>query len=334
MATLLEASVAAAELRGDRAEQQLSQSMLLAAWNAIGQGERSAALLEQLRGEALPPLAEMLVIDARCSLHFERGEFAELRTLFDQVMQRLLAQASLLAWWMVSPPTAWAAIPGLGALVERFCSEALHRCGDRELPMRATLHALQAATLLWSGRIDEAARRAAEAEADARWLARAPEIAVSLDSVRLFVDALRGDADGVRRRLDRLFHHEDATAAPDRLRFWRAHVAQLAVRALDLLGVGADALRHWQARLPTPRPGEPDPLAARLLAAEARWPEAAEAFAALLPHVPSVGLAGQGIELHLRASHALLKAGRSDEAGAPLARALARVVEWARTAMR
>lgn len=329
MAALLEASVAAAELRGDEAERQLSQSMLLAAWNAIGQAERSAALLAALRGQTLPPLAGMLVMDAQCSLHFERGEFAELRTLFEQVMQRLEAQTSLLAWWMVSPPTAWAAIPGLGALVERFCDEALRRCGDRELPMRATLHALQAATLLWAGRVDEAARRAEEAHADARWLARAPEIEVSLDSVRMFVDALHGDAPAVQRRLERLFHHEDATAAPDRLRFWRAHVARLAVRALDLLGAEAAALRHWQAwHPPSTAPGEPDPLAARLLAAEGRWPEAAEAFGALLPHVPSVGLMGQGIELHLRASHALLKAGRAAEAAAPLARALARVVEW------
>jgi LuxR family maltose regulon positive regulatory protein len=328
MAALLEASVAAAELRGDDAERQLSQAMLLAAWNAIGQGERSAALLAELRGQALPPLAETLVMDAQCSLHFERGEFAALRERFEQVMQRLEAQASLLAWWMVSPPTAWAAIPGVGSLVERFSDEALRRCGERELPMRATLHALQAATLLWAGRIDEAASRAEEAQADARWLARAPEIEVSLDSVRMFVDALHGDAPGVQRRLERLFHHEDATAAPDRLRFWRAHVARLAVRTLDVLGADAADLRPWQARQPAPAAGEPDPLAARLLAAEGRWAQAAEAFMALLPHVPSVGLMGQGIELHLRASHALLKAGRASEAAAPLARALERVIEW------
>lgn len=328
MAALLEASVAAAELRGDEPEMRLSQSMLLAAWNAIGQGERSAALLADLRDRTLPSLAETLVMDAQCSLHFERGEFDALRALFEQVMKRLPAQPSLLAWWMVSPPTAWASIPGLGALVERFCSEALQRCAERELPMRAALHALQAATLLWAGRIEDAARRAAEAEADARWLARAPEISVALDSVRVFVDALRGDADGVRRRLDRLFHHEDAAAAPDRLRFWRAHVARLAVRALDLLGAGPAALRHWEPWLAAAVPGEPDPLTARRLAGEGRWPEAADAFAALLPHVPSVGLMGQGIELHLRAGHALLQAGRADEAAAPLARALTRVAEW------
>ncbi len=328
MAALLEASVAAAELRGDDAERQLSQAMLLAAWNAIGQGERSAALLAELRSQSLPQLAETLVMDAQCSLHFERGEFAALRTLFEQVMQRLEAQPSLLAWWMVSPPTAWAAIPGMGALVERFCDEALRRCGERELPMRAALHALQAATLLWAGRVDEAARRAEEAQADARWLARAPEIEVSLDSVRMLVDALHGDASGVQRCLERLFHHEDATAAPDRLRFWRAHVARLAVRALDVLGADAAALRPWQARHPAPAAGEPDALGARLLAAEGRWAQAAEAFTALLPHVPSVGLMGQGIELHLRAGHALLKAGRAGEAAAPLARALERAREW------
>jgi len=329
MASLLEASVEAARLRGEDEELRLSQGMLLAAWNATGQAARSDALLVELEGRPLPPLAEMLALDARCSLHFQRGEFDALRVRFEQVMQRLAALDSLFAWWMVSPPTAWAAIPGVGTLVERYCAEALRRCGERELPMRATLHALQAATLLWSGHIDAAAEQATEAESDARWLARAPEIEVGLHSVRVFVDALRGDTGAVQRRLELLLHHEDGAAGPDRLRFWRANIARVAVRVLDLIGADAAALRHWQAWHPAPaQEGVPDPLQARLLATEGRWPEAADAFAALLPHVPSLDLMGQGIELHLRAAHALLRAGRAAAAAAPLRQSLTRVLEW------
>jgi LuxR family maltose regulon positive regulatory protein len=329
MAALLEASVAAAKLRGEEDELRLSQSMLLAAWNAIDQPERSEALLAELDGCTLPPRAALLALDARCSLHFQRGEFGALRERFEEVIQWLEANGSLFDWWMVSPPTAWAAIPGVGTLVERFCAEALGRCGERELPMRATLQALQAATLLWAGRVDAALARAAEAESDARWLARAPEIEVALHSVRVFVEALRGDAKAVRSRLDKLFRHADGVASPGRLNFWRGHVARIAVRALDLLGADAAALRHWQAW--HARPGEAgaaDPLVARLLAAEGRWPEAAEAFMALLPQVPALDLMGQGIELHLRAAHTLLRAGRAARAAAPLAAALQRVAEW------
>jgi len=328
MAELLETAVDAARLRGDDEELALSQGLLLAAWNALGQEARSAALLAELEGRALPPLAALLALDARCMLHFQRGEFAALREGFEGVLRRLAAQESLLAWWMVSPPTAWAAIPGMGDLVDRYCDEALRRCRERDLPMRATLHVLQAATLLWSGAIEAASERAAEAEADARWLARAPEIEVSLHHVRMFVDALCGRAEAVQQRLDHLFHHEDATAGPDRLRFWHGHVARLAVRALDVLGAGAEALSRWEAAYPAPAPGGPDPLAARVLAAQCRWAAAADAFAALLPHVPSFDLMGQGIELHLRAAHALLRAGRAAEAEAALVRTLPRVIEW------
>ena len=95
----------------------------MAAWNALGQESRSAELLSELEGRTLPPLAALLALDARCMLHFQRGEFAALREGFEGVLRRLAAQESLLAWWMVSPPTAWAAIPGMGDLVDRYCDD-------------------------------------------------------------------------------------------------------------------------------------------------------------------------------------------------------------------
>lgn len=328
MATLLEASVAAARRAGDEGELRRSQGLLLAAWNATGQQARSDELLGELEGRELPPEVQMLVLDAQCTRLYQRGDHAVLKACFEQVTQRLEASGSLMSWWEVSPPTPWAGLPGMGPIIERFCSEALRRCGERELPMRATLHALQAATHLWAGRIDTALALAGEAESDARWLARAAEIEVSLHNLRVIFDALRGDADSVLRRLDLLFTHEDAHAAPGRLQFWRSHVAQLAVRVLDLLGSDAATLRRWQAWHPAPPPhAGRDPLAARIAAAESRWTDAAEAFTALLPQAAKLDAMGQGIELQLRAAHALLQCGRLDEAGAPLAQALQAVLD-------
>ena len=195
MATLMEAAVAAARRAGDADELRLSQALLLAAWNANDQVEPAQALLAELSGQPMPPEAELLMLDAECTLLHDRGDFAALCERFEQVLQRLEAHGSLLNWWECSPPTSWAGLPGMAPLLERYGREALRRIGERELPMRATLHALQAASLLWAGRIDEAVACTREAESDARWLSRAAEIAVALNIVRTFLDALRGDGD-------------------------------------------------------------------------------------------------------------------------------------------
>lgn len=328
MAVLMEAAVEAARQRGDVDELHLSQALLLAAWNANDQVERAQALADELAAQALPPEAELLVLDAQCTLLHDRGDYDALRERFAQVLQRLEDHGSLLNWWECSPPTSWAGLPGMAPLLERFGREALRRIGERELPVRATLHALQAASLVWAGRIDEAQASARQAEADARWLARSSEIAVALNMIRTHIDALHGDAAEVQRRLDALFMHEAEHASPSRLRFWRGHVARIAVRVLDLLGADAAALRLWQTWHPSPAaPGDADPLAARMLAAEGRWADAADAYKALLPDAAKLDLLGQGIELQLRGAHALLRAGHAAQAGAPLAEALQRVAD-------
>ncbi|WP_298833350.1 LuxR C-terminal-related transcriptional regulator [uncultured Piscinibacter sp.] len=328
MAMLMEAAVAAARHSGDVGELRLSQAMLLAAWNADDQVERAQALSDELVAQDLPPEAELLVLDAQCTLLHDRGDFEALRERFTQVLQRLEDHGSLLNWWECSPPTSWAGLPGMAPLLERYGREALRRIGERELPVRATLHALQAASLVWAGRIDEAQASACQAEADARWLARSSEIAVALNLIRTYIAALHGDAAEVQGRLEALFTQETEHASPSRLRFWRAHVARIAVRALDLLGAGGAALRHWQSWHPKPAAaGDVDPLAARILAAEGRWADAADAFTALLPHAAELDMLGQGIELQLRGAHALLRAGRAAQAGAPLAEALQRVAD-------
>lgn len=327
MAALMESAVEAARRGGDVDELHLSQALLLAAWNANDEVERAQALADELSAKALPPEAELLVLDAQCTLLHDRGDYDTLRERFAQVLQRLEDRGSLLNWWECSPPTSWAGLPGMAPLLERYGREALRRIGERELPVRATLHALQAASLVWAGRIAEAQASAAQAEADARWLARSSEIAVALNIIRTYVDALHGDAAGVQRRLDALFMQEAEHASPSRLRFWRGHVARIAVRALDLLGADGAALRHWQTWHP-PHEGEgPGPLLARVAAAEGRWAEAADAYLVLLPDAAKLDLLGQGIELQLRGAHALLRAGRAAQAGAPLAEALQRVAD-------
>ena len=85
-------------------------------------------------------------------------------------------------------------------------------------------------------RIDEAAACTREAESDARWLSRAAEIAVALNIVRTFLDALRGDGESARRRLAELFDHE---AEHPRLLADDAHADDHVADPADRLSVGA-----------------------------------------------------------------------------------------------
>jgi LuxR family maltose regulon positive regulatory protein len=328
MARHAEAAVAAATRRGDTAALQLAQGYLLSAWNATGRTDRSEALLATLDADAMPPHAAALVLDARCTLHFRRGDHAALPELFGRVMDRLAPLDALLPWWECSPPTSWAGVHGLGPVLQRWCAEARRRLGDRALTMGAMLRSLEATIAFWAGDVDRALAEAREAEADARWLAASTEIALNLAVLRVLADAVRGRAARVHAALEALWTREDGIAAPDRLQVWHEQVAVFGLRAVDTLGGDADALALWAGRLAPAAPAgsdAPDPRGARLAAAQGRWSEAADAFAALLPQVERFGLMGQSVELRLRAAHALQRAGRAAEAAAPLRAALAQV---------
>ena len=153
-------------------------------------------------------------------------------------------------WDGKSPPDhlGWHSGVGAGrALLTRRCAAAAAascRCARRCI-------ALQAVTALWPSGDEVARERAAEAQADARWLARAPEIEVALHQARVRRRAARRGRRGVAAP-DLLFHHEDR---PGRLRFWRGHAAGIAARASTCSAAMA-TLAQWQAQhLPAARAG-------------------------------------------------------------------------------
>jgi LuxR family transcriptional regulator, maltose regulon positive regulatory protein len=326
MASSMQAAVAAAQASGDAAELQISQVYLIAAYHAVGRLDEANALLEQLRPQALDAHAAVLLLDAECSQRFQRGDYGPLPKLYARLMDRLEELQSLFAWWECSPPASWSTLPGIGPLLDRYARHALHLCGERELPLRATLHSLQAYLHLWAGRTDAALDAMRTAQADARWLAGSAEIEANLAVLALIVAALRGEGDVVRRDIETLFRREDGQAQPERVRHWHHQVANFAVRLIAALDGDASELRHWVARLmPVPEGGPPSPRDARLAAAEGRWPAAAEAYVALLPHVARLDLMGQAVELHLRAGHALLRCARLADAARTLRPGLERI---------
>lgn len=326
MASSMQAAVTAARASGDPAELQISQVYLIAAYHAVGKLDEANALLEALRPQRLDAHAAVLLLDAECNQRFQRGDYGPLPKLYARLMDRLEELQSLFAWWECSPPASWSTLPGIGPLLDRYARHALHLCGDRELPLRANLHSLQAYLHLWAGRIDEALDAMRTAQADARWLAGSAEIEANLAVLALIVAALRGEGDAVRSGIEKLFVREDGHAQPERVRHWHHQVANFAVRLVAALDGDASELRHWVARLmPVPEGGPPSPRDARLAAAEGRWPAAADAYVALLPHVERLDLMGQAVELHLRAGHALVRCARVADAARTLRPGLARI---------
>ena len=329
-----EAAIAAARARGDEAERQLAQAYLAAALGNAGRHDACVALLDELRPQALGDAARAIFLAGECGALVRVNKQGQLPVVFAEQLDVMERGGSLFVWWMCGPSSVWAGVRGMRALVERYCRGALQRVGERDLMMRAEARLLEAYTLLWAGRFDEALAGAALAESDLRWLAGWAAMGANAHVFRALIDAMSGRAGPVEQALEAWLVQHDSVGA-EVAREWRNDVAVFAIRALDTAGSPPERLQHWGRLLAD---GLPDAARfeddaprtaaylARLAAAEGRWPDAAALFQRLLPIAPGrMESFGQVNELHLRAAHALLQCGRIDAAAASLAQALERV---------
>lgn len=334
MSRQMQAAQVAARERGDAAERDLAEAYLAGALYPMDQNADGEALIAALKARPLAPDARRLTLMADCSQRLRRGEMTELPALYGELLGLLEPQDSLLAWWESVPPFNWTTVPGMSPLIERYVQGALAHIGGRPLPMRADVNLLRVFTRLWQGRLAEAATEAAGVDADRRWLACSGELELGLVIYQLIDAAVHGRADEVARSLQWLFAREDG-AREERRRLWRHHMAIYGLRMSDTLGTSdrAEAIAHWAAFL------KEDPLRseasdnhraigvrARHAAALGRWADAAQGFARVLPQLPRIDVMGHGMDLRLRAAHALLRTGALDEAAAALVPALQRVL--------
>ena len=331
----MQAAQVAARHRGDRAEQDLAEAYLAGALYPLDQNADGEALIAQLSARELSADARRLTLMADCSQRLRRGEMAELPALYGELLTLLQPQQGLMAWWESVPPFNWTTVPGMSPLIESYVQGALARIGGRPLPMRADVNLLRVFTRLWQGRLAEASTEAAGVEADRRWLACSGELDLGIAIYHLITAAVHGRHDDVARHMDGLFHREDA-ARDERRRLWQHHMAIYGLRMADTLGGPgrAEAIAHWAAHL------KEDPLRseasdnhraigvrARHAAALGRWADAVQGFSRLLPQLPRIDVMGHGMDLRLRAAHALLQSARLDEAAEALVPALQRVVD-------
>ena len=329
-----EAAIATARVRGDEEERQLAQAYLCAALRNAGRQEACVALLDELRPQALGDAARAIFLANECPMLVRTGKHGQLPAAFAQQLDVMERGGSLFIWWMCAPSSAWTGIRGMRALVERYCRGALLRIGERDLMMRADVHLLQAYTLLWAGRLDEALAGAALAASDLHWMAGWASRGANARVFQALVDAMSGHAEPVERMLE-AWLAEFAGMPPEVARHWRNDLAVFAIRVLDAVGSRPDRLERWGRLfadgLPDAARFEDDAprtaaYVARIAAAEGRWPDAAMLFQRLLPIAAGkMESFGQVSELHLRAAHALLQCGQLDAAAAALAPALQRL---------
>ena len=151
MRTSMQAAVEAANACGDVGEAQLAQTYLIAAYHATGRIDDGRDLIAALQGKPLGPRAATLLLHGECNQRFQRGDYQAVPALCARLVEQLVEVGSLFAWWECAPPSTFTTLPGIARLLERYAREALARCGDRDLPMRATFMSTRAYLELWSG---------------------------------------------------------------------------------------------------------------------------------------------------------------------------------------
>ncbi len=325
------AAMAHAGAAGDDAERRHAQAVLPMALYAMDRNAEAERLISALHAEPLAPHTRRLLLMSDATQHFRRGQLQLLPTLYQEVVQSLQQGASLYEWWECVPAPNWSTLPGMRLWLERYVDGALARIGSRPLPMRGEVMAQRAFVRLWAGRMAEAREDIAQAEDDLRWLACSGEMEITVLLFRLIDCAISGRGDELARRLDTLFHREDA-AEPDRRRLWRHQIGIYGVRMNHTLGAGPDVIAHWAQFLkedPLRSPVHQNPRAiavrARHAAASGRWREAAQGLHTLLPKLAEMDVMAHHVELRLRCAEAWIHVGELERAREAAQPALERI---------
>jgi LuxR family maltose regulon positive regulatory protein len=319
MVQWLEQAVAAARRDGDTGALHLAQARLAYALYPVDRNAEAEALIADLHGRPLEPVARACLLMADCMQHFRRNPHERLPVLFGELLQILESGQPLFLWWEMAPPFSWATIAGMAPLMQRYIDGATPRLADRPLPMRAELRLLQAVLWIWAGRIDDAEGQLDAADDDIAWLAVSGETQVGVRIVRAVITAMRGDGEGVREQLESLLLLEDDAPA-ERRELWRHQMAVYGVRLADAVG-DAEALRHWCGLLrenplvsDTAQNSRAIAARARHAAATGRWADAVAQFEKIREALPGMDVMGQRTDLTLRWAHALVKLDRLDDA--------------------
>ncbi len=224
-------------------------------------------------------------------------------------------------WTRCQTLPIYVGLPGMAPVLQRYNRGAGRHVGDAPTTRRAAVFALDALSLLWQGRVDEAAAALQSAEEDQRWLGTPLSVATFTRSARALWHAWRGEGAAALAAAQGLLDDLDDPRSRDRRRVWRGYCQFFLARIALAVGDVA-ALRTMHDRLPA-RPDAFEPallaaqrcaLAAHVAWAEGRFADAVPGYRAALEREAQLVLFAQNVEIRLRLAHACQALG--DVAGA------------------
>jgi LuxR family maltose regulon positive regulatory protein len=336
MGRSLAAAAAAWRARGDT--QAASHAEVLAIIESVPGADpasllRLRALIDDIAARPLSDETRTLLALVRSWHALADGRLDEIAAPLAEIVERLERGAPTPLWFQCMPPTAFLGLPGTRAPLQRYVAGVLQRApAEPPSGLHVLATALQAGLALFAGRTDEAHALLQAADDDNRWLHRPPTQTAYLNTVGAFTQALRGDAAAALAATQTLLDGLDDERSSGRRATWLGHFLYLRLRVAAALD-DATVQRETAARLAAlSSPNEPQvftrqrgSLAARLAALDGRWADAAAGFASALDDETALDHYGQATELRARWAQALLHSGRTADAAAALAPALARI---------
>jgi LuxR family maltose regulon positive regulatory protein len=311
-----------AEQQGLADQAQLARAYVALSLCQVDQRDDAAALLAELRTQALPREAEVTTLTASL---WHAGDYGPVWPSAAYMARRneLLAGCTDVGlWYQATPNPRDVALPGIAPALTLFVERALRLAPEHPTAMSAIAWLLHSLIALWQGDAARAAERLERADEEARWLGSPRNVGTMLALARGMLHALRGDVDATRRAAAHFLadpEQEPPSARREKLRRSAQFQAlRLAMIADDTERAGALATTL----------GAPDLLVSNRIAQRARelalpafaaelaerWPQAVDCWQVALQTPDALEWYGLLTEGRLRLAAALVRLGRPREA--------------------
>jgi LuxR family maltose regulon positive regulatory protein len=288
----------------------------------VDQRDDAAALLAELRTQALPLEAEVTTLTASL---WHAGDYGPVGPSAGYMARRnaLLADCSDLGlWYQATPNPRDVTLPGIAPALTEFVERVLRLAPEHPTAMSAIAWLLHGLIALWHGDAVRAAERLQRADEESRWLGGPRNVRTMLALAGGMLHALRGDIDAMRQAAAHLLADpelEPPSARREKLR------RNMQFQALRLAMIADDTER---ADALVAALGAPDLLASTRIAQRARelalpafaaelagrWPQVVECWQAALQTPDALEWYGLLTEGRLRLAAALVRLGRQREA--------------------
>ncbi|NKI96771.1 LuxR C-terminal-related transcriptional regulator [Rhizobacter sp. SG703] len=321
-----------AEQQGLADQAQLARAYVALSLCQLDKRDEAAALLAELRTQALPREAEVTTLTASL---WHAGDYGPVGPSAGYMARRneLLADCTDIGlWYQATPNPRDVALPGIAPALTLFVERALRLAPEQPTAMSAIAWLLHGLTALWQGDAARAAERLERATEEARWLGSPRNVGTMLALARGLLHALRGDVDATRRAAAHLVADADQEPPSARREKLRRH-AQFQALRLAMIADDGERARALVAAL-----GAPDLLVSNRIAQRARelalpalsaelaedWPQAVAGWQAALQTPDALEWYGLLTEGRLRLAAALVRLGRPRDAAPFVEAAVAR----------